>query len=78
MLTKKDREKILKSLTPQQMEALKDEFDLVIAELTNIEKITTFEELLGKQMAIKVLKEIMYRLKLLKESPFEKKKSEYE
>jgi len=77
-MEKKDREKILKSFTQLQTEALKDEFDFIIQELTNIEKITTFEELVGRQVAVKILKEIMFRLKLLKENPFEKKKNEYE
>ena len=76
-MEKKERDKILKSLTPQQMEGLKEIFNLKITDLTNIESINSFEELIGKRMAIKVLKEIMYELNLLKESPFEKKKNEY-
>jgi len=77
-MEKKNREKILESLTQPQVEALKDEFDLIIAELTDIEKITTFEELIGRQIAVKILKEVMYRLKIFKELSFERKKSEYE
>jgi len=76
-MTKEEREKILKNLTKEELEALKELFLAKISEYTNIENIKTFEELVGRQLAIKLLKDLMYELKLLKEKPFEKKKNEY-
>jgi len=76
-MTKEEREKILKNLTKEELEALKELFLAKINEYTNIENIKTFEELVGRQLAIKLLKDLMYELKLLKEKPFEKKKNEY-
>jgi hypothetical protein len=76
-MTQKEREKILKSFSQPQLEGLKEIFDIKIAKLTDVENINSFEELLGKRLAIKVLKEIMYELKLLKEKPFKREKNEY-
>jgi len=76
-MTKEEREKILKNLSKEELEALKELFLAKISEYTNIENIKTFEELVGRQLAIRILKDLMYELKLLKEKPFEKKKNEY-
>lgn len=78
MEDKKQRDKILEGFTKIQLEALRDLFSEKIAHLTDIEQINSFEEMLGRKIAIQVLKRIMIDLKLLKEPKFEKKKSEYE
>lgn len=76
-MTKKEIEKLLKSFSKPQMEALGDLFQEEINNLNQVETINSFEEILGRKIAIQTLKEIMRKLKILKEENKEKFKNEY-
>jgi len=64
MRKKQEREKILKSFTQPQMEALGDLFQDELNILNSVETINSFEETLGRKIAIQTLKEIMRKLRL--------------
>ena len=48
-----------------------------ILEMSNIVKITTYDELLGKQEAVKILKELFSFLEKARENKPETKKTDY-
>lgn len=76
-MIEKKKEEILKGFSKTQLEGLKLLFDEEIEKLKELETITSFEEMLGKKIAIQTLKEIMRKLNLFKEKKVEKNKNEY-
>jgi len=76
-MKKQEKEKILKSFSQPQIEALGELFQEELDMLNSVETINTFEETLGRKIAIQVLKDIMRRLRILKEKEIEKSKNEY-
>lgn len=75
-MDKKTRNSILKKFSKQQLEALREYFEEKVKNITNLDSISSFEELLGRKIAIGILKDIMVGLRLAKEKR-KRKKNEY-
>lgn len=76
-MNQKEREKILESFTKNQLLALEEVFKEEIKKISDLEMINSIEELIGKKVAIQVLKTIMRKLRLLKEKRSQKPPNEY-
>jgi len=67
-MNKKQRTTELEKLAKSpQGEALKEFLEIKIEELRNLDTIETWEETLGRKIAIKKMREVMKKLDLLKE-----------
>lgn len=74
MINKQQLDQLAKS---DHGKILMDFLEIKIKEMTDISKIKTYEEMLGKQEAVKILKELFSFLEKGRENKPEAKKTDY-